>query len=94
MGLALGKNWKFYTIVAKGLKLIVRTCWGLNPTFAEVTGEKLVGENLFATPILNRVKRYTRGKCITRSADNDQNELADKLSNIKRGITAVEKSIF
>ena len=33
----------FYTSVAKGLKLKVRKSWGLIPTFAEVTGEKLVG---------------------------------------------------
>ena len=40
--------------VAKGLKLQVRKFFGLNPTFVEVTEEKLVG-GLFA-PILNRVK--------------------------------------
>ena len=49
---------KFYTSVAKELKLKVRKFWGLIPTFVEVTGEKLVG--LFAPPlpflILNRVK--------------------------------------
>ena len=38
---------KFYTIVAKGLKLKVRKVWGLIPTFVEVTWEKLVGD-LFA----------------------------------------------
>ena len=53
---------KFYTSVAKGLKQKVRTFWRLIPTFAEVTGEKLVeggGEGglfpLFV--ILNRVKQ-------------------------------------
>ena len=50
---------KFYTSVAKELKLKVRKFWGLIPTFGEVTGEKLV-EGLFAPPrsflILNRVK--------------------------------------
>ena len=40
--------------MAKGLKIQVRKFFGLNPTFAEVTEEKLVG-GLFA-PILNRVK--------------------------------------
>ena len=30
---------KFYTIVAKGLKLKVRKFWGPIPTFAEVTEE-------------------------------------------------------
>ena len=28
LGLALGTNLKFYTSVAKGLKLKVRKCWG------------------------------------------------------------------
>ena len=45
---------RFYTSVAKGLKLKVRKFWGLIRTFVEVTGGKLVG-SLFA-PILNRVK--------------------------------------
>ena len=40
LGLALAKNLKFPTSVAKGLKLIVRKFWGLNPTFVEVTGKK------------------------------------------------------
>ena len=64
LGLALGTNWEFYTSVAKGLKLKVRKFLGLIPTFAEMTGEKLVGGGLFGhTPpppppssILNRVK--------------------------------------
>ena len=29
--------------MAKGLKLKVKKCWGLIPTFVEVTGQKLVG---------------------------------------------------
>ena len=41
LGLVLGTNLKFWTSVAKGLKLKVRKFWGPNPTFAEVTGEKL-----------------------------------------------------
>ena len=36
-------NVKFYTSVAKGLKLNVREFWGQISTFVEVTGEKLVG---------------------------------------------------
>ena len=40
-GLALGTNLKFYNSLSKGLKLKVRQCWGLIPTFVEVTGEKL-----------------------------------------------------
>ena len=51
LGLALGTSFKFCDSVANGLKLKVRKFWGPNPTFIEVTGEKLVGE-----PILNRVK--------------------------------------
>ena len=43
LGLTLGTNLKFYTSVAKGLKLKVRKFLGLIPTFVEVTGEKLVG---------------------------------------------------
>ena len=42
--LALGTNLKFYTSVAKGLKLKVRNFLELIPTFVEVTGEKQVGE--------------------------------------------------
>ena len=45
---------KFYTCVAKGLKLKVRKFHRLIPTFVEVAGEKLVG-SLFSL-ILNRVK--------------------------------------
>ena len=49
---------KFYTSMTKGLKLNVKKFGGLNRTFVEVTGEKLVerGGGLFGpTPILNRV---------------------------------------
>ena len=35
---------KFYSSVAKELKLKVRKFWGLIPTLGEVTGEKLVGK--------------------------------------------------
>ena len=40
--LALDTKLKFYTSVAKGLKLKVRKFWELIPTFVEVAGEKLV----------------------------------------------------
>ena len=40
---------KFYTSVAKWLKLKVKKFLGLIPTFAEVTAEKLVG-GLFGPP--------------------------------------------
>ena len=54
MGLTLGMNLKFYTSVAKGLKLKVRKFWGLIATFVEVTEEKLSGRGggLFGAPIL------------------------------------------
>ena len=42
LGLALGTSLKFYTSVAKRLKLKVRMFWGRIYTFAEVTEEKLV----------------------------------------------------
>ena len=53
--LALGTNLKFYTSLAKGLKLKVRKFSGLIPTFVEVTEEKLV-RGSFWPHILNRVK--------------------------------------
>ena len=55
--LALGTNLKFDASVAKGLKLKFKKFWGPIPTFAKVTGEKLLG-GLFCPPppILNRVK--------------------------------------
>ena len=43
LGLALGMPFKFYTSVAKRFKLKVRKFWELILTFAEVTGENLVG---------------------------------------------------
>ena len=46
LALALGTNLKFSTSLSKGLKLKVRKFCGLIPTFAEVTGEKLVGAAL------------------------------------------------
>ena len=49
--MALDTNLKFYTIVAKGLKLKVKKFWGLIPTFVEVTGEKLVGMAFLPSPI-------------------------------------------
>ena len=55
---------KFYTSLSKGSKLKVRKFLGLIPTFVEVTGEKLVREDLFAPPILNRVNEETIEKAI------------------------------
>ena len=43
LGIALGRNLKFYTSVAKGVKLKVREFLGLIPTFAEVTEKNPVG---------------------------------------------------
>ena len=51
LGLALGTNLKVYTSAVKGLKLKVRKFWGLIPTLAEVTGEKLLEVGgLFGSP--------------------------------------------
>ena len=44
-------NLKFYTSVAKTLKVKVRKFWGLFPTFLEVTGEKLVGGAFLHAPL-------------------------------------------
>ena len=41
---------KFYTSMAKGLKLKVRMFRGLIPTFVEVVGEKLIGGTFLALP--------------------------------------------
>ena len=49
LGLVRGMALKFYTSVAKGLKLKVTRFWGLITTFVEVTGEKLVGGGLFGS---------------------------------------------
>ena len=43
LAMVLGMILKFYTSVAKGLKLKARKFCGLTPPFVEVTGEKLVG---------------------------------------------------
>ena len=44
-------NLKLYTSVAKELKLNARKLWWLNPTFVEVTNEKLVeGAGAFCPP--------------------------------------------
>ena len=59
LGLAPGMVLKFYTSVAKGLKLKIKEVWGLILTFVEGTGEKLVGRPFAALPpplILNRIK--------------------------------------
>ena len=49
LGLGLGTNLKFSTSVVKRLKLKVRKFRGPNPTFVEVTREKLV-EGAFLPP--------------------------------------------
>ena len=49
LGLALGMALKFYTSMAKGLKLKIDKFWGLTLAFVEVTREKLVG-GLFGSP--------------------------------------------
>ena len=58
LGLALAIKLKFYTSVAKWLKLKFIKFWGISPMFVEVTGEKLVGGS-FWPPILNWVNNLT-----------------------------------
>ena len=48
LGLGQGMALKFYTSVAKGLKLKVKTFWWLTPTFVDVTVEKTGSGGLFA----------------------------------------------
>ena len=48
LGQALGIVYKFYNIVAKGLKLKVKMFLGVIPTFIEITVDKLAG-GLFAS---------------------------------------------
>ena len=54
----LGIALKFYTSVAKGLKLKVRMFF----MFVEVTGEKLVGGGGILAPFLNRLKVLAQQK--------------------------------
>ena len=56
-GLTLVMVLKFYTSVAKWLKIKVRKVWRLTSTNVEVTGGKLVGV-FFCYPILNKVKVF------------------------------------
>ena len=49
LGLALVTNLKFYSSMAKGLKLKARKFGRLIPTFVEVIWEKLVGRAIFLT---------------------------------------------
>ena len=49
-------DFKFSISIAKSLKLKVRKLLGLIPTFAEVTGEKLIREGDFLVHILNSVE--------------------------------------
>ena len=48
--MALGMTLKFFTSVAKDVKLKFGKFCGLNSTFVEVIEEKLVGEEGFLTP--------------------------------------------
>ena len=50
LGVALDTNLKFYTSVAKELKLKIRKFWGLIYTFVEVKEEKLVGGAFLSPP--------------------------------------------
>ena len=81
LGLTLGTNLKFCTIVAKGLKLKVRKFRGPNPTFVGVTGEKLVGGAFLPPPpILNRVKNLRTAFC----SKNNGPKLRDTLDTTNK----------
>ena len=54
LGLVLDMNLKFYTNLAKGLKLKTRRFWGLVPMFVEVRGEKTSRGGLFSLSIFLR----------------------------------------
>ena len=59
LGLALGMALKFYSRVAKGLKLKVKKIGGLIPTFVEVTeGNWLVGVLLPSWIGLNKIRTW------------------------------------
>ena len=51
LGLALGTNLKFYTSVAKGLKLKERKFWELIPMFLEITEENRGKTGRGSTPL-------------------------------------------
>ena len=55
--LVLGTALKIHSSATNWLKLKVRKFCELTLTIKEITGEKLEGGGLFATPILNRVSR-------------------------------------
>ena len=57
LGLALGTNLRFYTSVAIGLILKVKTFLGLIPTFVKVRSEKLVGGPVFFLFMVTSVLR-------------------------------------
>ena len=60
LGLALGMVLKFYTNMAKVVKISVSKFVGLVLTFVEVTGKKLVVEAFLPSPllILNKVNVF------------------------------------
>ena len=59
---------RFYTSVAKGLKIKVIKLWELIHAFVKVTVEKLVGRSICPTPILNWVnKRLSNGAMLSQT---------------------------
>ena len=68
LGQALGMALRFYTSVAKGLKIKVIKLWELIHAFVKVTVEKLVGRSICPTPILNWVnKRLSNGAMLSQT---------------------------
>ena len=83
--------------MAKELKLKATKFWGPNPTFVEVTGEKLVG-GPFCPPILNRVtyiqpplKRDHPDRVIIHVDTNDLRSSQDP-ETIAKNITYIAKN--
>ena len=93
LGLALGKNLKFYTSLPEELKLKVRKFWVLILTFVEVTGEKLVAMPLWPPlpppSILNRVNEkpvseYTSPKILKLKLVRVLLELTERICILKK----------
>ena len=68
--LTVGTNLEFYTSMAKGLKLNIRKCCGLNPAFVEVTGGKLVEGGLFAPALTDAADPIFRPRQISNHSNN------------------------
>ena len=107
LGLALGKNLKFFTSVAKRLKLKVRRFWGPNSTFVEVIVEKLVGGPFCLPPswigLITCLRSYSLAKqsilipsslVLTLMRQLDDLALKSRSATAKKGLLSVNASKF